>query len=53
MFTSPGGFRSWWRRLHDGDEQLDDTHLMAGRFARRVKAWAAANGVPGSMMWKL
>ena len=46
---SPGGFRTWWRRMHGGsDEQLDDTHLMrfAGRFARRVKAWAGANGVP-------
>jgi hypothetical protein len=46
---SPGGFRCWWRRLHGGsDDQLDDTHLMrmAGRFARRVKAWAAANRVP-------
>jgi hypothetical protein len=46
---NPGGFRSWWRRWHDGsDEQLDDTHLMrmAGRFARRVKAWAAANQIP-------
>jgi hypothetical protein len=46
---NPGGFRTWWRRLHDGsDELLDDTHLMpmAGRFARRVKAWGAANGVP-------
>ena len=45
---NPGGFRSWWRRLHGSDDQLDDTHLlrMAGRFARRVKAWAAANGVP-------
>jgi hypothetical protein len=45
----PGGFRCWWRRLHGGsDGQLDNTHLMrfAGRFARRVKAWAAANGVP-------
>jgi hypothetical protein len=45
----PGGFRHWWRRLHHGsDDQLDDTHLMrmAGRFARRVKAWAAANEVP-------
>ena len=45
----PGGFRGWWRRLHDGsDEQLDNTHLMrmAGRFARRVKAWANADGVP-------
>jgi hypothetical protein len=46
---NPGGFRTWWRRLHDGsDEKLDDTHLMrmAGRFARRVKAWAKASGVP-------
>jgi hypothetical protein len=46
---NPGGFRCWWRRLHGGsDDQLDDTHLMrmAGRFARRVKARAAANGVP-------
>ena len=36
-------------RLHGGsDDQLDRTHLtrMAGRFARRVKAWAAANQVP-------
>ncbi len=33
---NPGGFRSWWRRLHGGsDDRLDDTHLMrmAGRFA--------------------
>jgi hypothetical protein len=46
---NPGGFRTWWRRLHDGsDGQLDDTHLMrmAGRFARRVKGWAKANGIP-------
>jgi hypothetical protein len=46
---SPGGFRTWWRRLHDGsDELLDNNHLMrfAGRFARRVRAWAAATGVP-------
>jgi hypothetical protein len=49
MGVNPGGFRTWWRRLHAGcDDQLDNTHLMrmAGRFARRVKAWAAANGVP-------
>ncbi len=46
--ANPGGLRTWWRRLHGGDDQLDNTHLMrmAGRFARRVKAWAAANGVP-------
>jgi hypothetical protein len=45
----PDEFRAWWRRLHGGsDDELDDTHLMrmAGRFARRVKAWAAADGVP-------
>ena len=45
----PGGLRTWWRRLHDdGDAELDNTHLMrmAGRFARRVKAWGAANAVP-------
>jgi hypothetical protein len=39
----------WWRRLHDGsEEQLDNTHLMrmAGRFSRRVRAWATANQVP-------
>ena len=45
----PGGLRTWWRRLHgDSDAELDNTHLMrmAGRFARRVKAWGAASGVP-------
>jgi hypothetical protein len=46
---NPGGFRTWWRRWHNGsDDDLDNTHLMrmAGRFARRVKAWGQANGVP-------
>jgi hypothetical protein len=46
---NPGGFRVWWRRLHDGsEEQLDNTHLMrmAGRFSRRVRAWATANQIP-------
>jgi hypothetical protein len=45
---NPGGFRCWWRRLHDGaDDDLDNAHLMrmAGRFARRVKAWGQANDV--------
>jgi hypothetical protein len=45
----PGGFRVWWRRWHgDSDDELDNTHLMrlAGRFARRVRASAAAHGVP-------
>jgi hypothetical protein len=46
---NPGGFRVWWRRWHGGsDAELDDARLMrlAGRFARRVRAWAKANGVP-------
>ncbi|HUG84346.1 MAG TPA: hypothetical protein VMM13_07260 [Euzebya sp.] len=46
---NPGGFRTWWRRWHDdGDETLDNAHLMrlAGRFARRVRAYASAAGIP-------
>ena len=46
---SPGGFRVWWRRWHgDSDEQLDNAHLMrmAGRFSRRVRAFANASGIP-------
>ncbi len=46
---SAGGFRSWGRRLHHGsDEELDDAHLMrrAGRFSRRVRGGAKANGIP-------
>src|SRR5687768_15017619 len=49
MGHGPGGFRVWWRRLHGGsEEELDDAHLMrlAGRFSRRVRAWAKAKGVP-------
>jgi len=45
---SPGGFRTWWRRLEGSDEKLDDTHLMrmAGRFSRRVHAYAKKHAVP-------
>jgi len=46
---NPGGFRVWWRHRHqDSDEQLDNAHLirLAGRFARRVQAWAGDHGVP-------
>ena len=49
MCHSPGGFRTWWRAWHAGrDDTLDDTHLirLAGRFARRVRAFAAAKGIP-------
>jgi hypothetical protein len=45
---TPGGFRTWWRRLRGSDDDLDNAHLMrmAGRFARRVRGWAKANNVP-------
>lgn len=45
---SPGGFRQWWRGLSGSDEHLDNTHLMrmAGRFARRVRGFAKAKGIP-------
>ena len=51
----PGGLRTWWRRLHSGsDDQLDNTHLMrmAGRFARRVKAWAARTARAKAARWR-
>ena len=43
-----GGFRIWWRALHGSDENLDDNHLMrmAGRFSRRLRAWAKENKIP-------
>jgi hypothetical protein len=43
-----GGLRVWWRALYGSDADLDDNHLirMAGRFSRRLRAWAQANGVP-------
>lgn len=49
LAQSPGGFRTWWRQLHDGrDDNLDNTHLMrlAGRFSRRVRGWAKKNNIP-------
>jgi hypothetical protein len=48
MGQSGGGFRTWWRELYGSDENLDDNRLMrmAGRFSRRIRAWAKANGVP-------
>lgn len=48
MGHSPGGFRIWWRTLSGSDETLDNNHLMrlAGRFSRRLRAHAKANGIP-------
>ena len=49
---NPGGFRTWWRRLHGDDEQLDNAHLMrmAGRFARRVRACGRRARHPGDRL---
>ena len=45
---SPAGFRVWWRQLYGTDDDLDNAHLMrmAGRFRRRLRAWALANNIP-------
>lgn len=44
----PGGFRIWWRELYGNDDQLDNAHLMrlAGRFSRRLRAYAKQEGIP-------
>jgi hypothetical protein len=48
MGVNEGGFRCWWRALNGSDENLDNAHLMrmAGRFSRRLRAWAKANQIP-------
>src|SRR6266850_1507786 len=48
MGHGPGGFRVWWQKLTGSVETLDNAHLMrlAGRFSRRVRAWAKASGIP-------
>jgi len=45
---SAGGFRSWWRTLMGSDDSLDRAHLerMAGRFKRRLEAYARKNRIP-------
>jgi len=48
LAQSAGGFRTWWRQLRDNDDDLDNTHLMrfAGRFSRRIHAYAKKQGIP-------
>ena len=48
MGQTGGGFRTWWRGLYGSDDKLNDTHLMrmAGRFSRRLRAWAKENKIP-------
>lgn len=45
---SGGGFRFWWRLLWGSDETLDRAHLerMAGRFKRRLQAYAQKHKIP-------
>jgi len=44
-----GGFRYWWRKLTGSDDTLDQEHVlgMAGRFSRRVHAYARRHISPG------
>jgi hypothetical protein len=48
MGQAAGGFRTWWRQWMGSDDDLDNAHLMrmAGRFSRRVRAHAKAQGIP-------
>lgn len=48
MGQQGGGFRTWWRQLTGSDETLDQDHLLrlAGRFGRRLHAYASATGIP-------
>ncbi|MHC4690969.1 MAG: hypothetical protein ACYS5F_15285 [Planctomycetota bacterium] len=43
-----GGFRNWWRELRGSDTDLTNTFLirMAGRFSRRLRAYAKAHDIP-------
>lgn len=51
--SSPGGFRCFWRKLFGNDDNLDDTHVMrlAGRFSRRLRAWAQKQEIPVLNAW--
>ena len=48
LAQTPGGLRVWWRELYGADDKLDKTHLMrvAGRFGRRLRAYAKKAGIP-------
>ena len=48
LACGPGGFRTWWRQLFGDDEDLSNTRLirMAGRYSRRLRAWAEKNDIP-------
>jgi len=43
-----GGFRHWWRQPTGSEATLDQEHVreLAGRFSRRVHAYAKRRGIP-------
>ena len=51
MGHDAGGFRVWWRKLTGSEDTLNNAHLMrmAGRFSRRLRAWAAENDIPSAI----
>jgi hypothetical protein len=48
MAQSHGGFRTWWKNLMGDDKNLNNTRLMrfAGKFARRISAYAMSHNIP-------
>ena len=48
MGETGGGLRTWWRELYGSDDNSDNHHLMrmAGRFSRRLRAWAKGMRFP-------
>lgn len=48
LLQQAGGFRHWWRQWQGSDEGLNTASLMrlAGRFAKRVRAYAQAHQIP-------
>lgn len=48
LLQQAGGFRHWWRQWQGSDEGLATAQLMrlAGRYSKRVRAYAAAHKIP-------
>jgi len=48
LLQQAGGFRYWWREWKGSDEGLQTAQLMrmAGRYAKRVRAYAQAHQIP-------
>jgi len=49
LLQSGGGFRQFWRKLHDDDDSTlttDSVASMAGDMMRRLNAYCGKNGIP-------